>query len=113
MAFSILKKEIINYPPENLRGFKVNMYEWIDNLNFTINPIDCLDNPEDYLVIAKEMFLKSGWNGDGEIQLMWIPPFLLERNSSNEPDFTNGLVFWHVKQQEDGISWILSSIDLF
>ncbi|WP_262922384.1 hypothetical protein [Chitinophaga filiformis] len=32
------KSKIITYPPEALRSFRVEAYEWIDNLNFTIDP---------------------------------------------------------------------------
>ncbi|MEC5146973.1 DUF2528 domain-containing protein [Chitinophaga sp. 212800010-3] len=85
-------------------------YEWIDNLNFTINPEDCLKNADEYISIAKEMFLNAGWEGDGEIELMWIPPFMLPDMQTAE--FTVGVTIWHVKQIEDGISWLLSPIKL-
>ena len=77
MAYSIKKEEIITYPPKHLRSFKVTNYEWIDKLNFTIKPSDCLSDFEDYVEIAKELFLKAGWSSDGEIELMWIPPFAI------------------------------------
>jgi len=98
------KKQIISYPPETLRTFAVYSYEWIDNLNFTLDPKDCLENPDDYIDIAKDMFLEAGWDGDGIIELMWIPPFVLEQQMTTN---TLGVVVWHVKQLEDGISWIL------
>jgi len=99
------KKRIITYPPEILKTFKVEAYEWIDNLNFTIRPEDCLANAEDYINIVKEMFLKAGWDGDGEIELMWIPPFMFHEERKEE--FTVGVTIWHVKQLEDGTSWLL------
>ena len=100
------KTKIIDYSPEELEAFEVYSYEWIDNLNFTLNPEDCLLNPEEYIKVVKERFLEAGWDGDGEIELMWIPPFMFKglRNS----EFTSGVTVWHVKQLEDGISWILS-----
>lgn len=104
------KKKIINYPPETLRSFKVIMYEWIDNLNFTIPPEECLINADDYINIAKEMFLEAGWDGDGEIELMWIPPFMFSGDRTAE--FTVGVTIWHVKQLEDGLSWLLTPIAL-
>lgn len=85
-------------------------YEWIDNLNFTINPEECLENAEEYISVAKEMFLDAGWNGDGEVELMWIPPFMFKDVQIKE--FTIGITIWHVKQLEDGISWLLSPISL-
>ena len=36
---------------------------------------------------------------------MWIPPFMFDGIRSEE--FTLGVTVWHVKQKEDGISWIL------
>lgn len=110
MAYSIKKEELINYPPETLRTFIRTGYEWIDNLNFTLRPADCLSNAEPYIEIAKEIFLEEGWYGDGEIELMWIPPFMLPYTGTRESFL--GIVIWHVKQEEDGISWILSPIEL-
>ncbi|ACU59037.1 hypothetical protein [Chitinophaga pinensis] len=100
------KSKIITYPPETLRTFTVEAYQWIDNLNFTIHPEECLKNAEEYIRIAKEMFLDAGWDGDGAIELMWIPPFMLR--SSPTAELTLGVTIWHVKQLEDGVSWLLS-----
>ncbi len=104
------KGKIITYPPETLRTFNVEAYEWIDNLNFTISPEACLENADEYINIAKEIFLDAGWDGDGEIELMWIPPFMLHGMVTK--DITHGITIWHVKQEEDGISWLLSPIKL-
>lgn len=110
MAYSIKKEEIITYSPEHLRTFEVTLYEWIDNLNFTLKPSECLANYQEYIEIAKEKFLKAGWYGDGEIELMWIPPFALKDKTVES---YVGVTIWHVKQKEDGISWILSPIDIY
>lgn len=99
------KKSIINYPPETLKSFRVLIYSWIDNLNFTLNPADCLENYEKYIVVAKEIFLAHDWDGDGEIELMWIPPFMFDPATQDSP--TQGVVVWHVKQLENGLSFIL------
>ena len=104
------KRKIISYPPETLRSFRVVPYQWIDDLNFTISPEECVETAEEYISIAKEMFLNAGWDGDGEIELMWIPPFMLEGERTAE--FTVGVIIWHVKQLEDGISWLLTPIAL-
>jgi hypothetical protein len=105
------KKRIINYPPEKLRTFIALRYEWIDNLCFTIDPIECLDNSDEYVKIAKELFLEAGWYGDGRIELIWIPPFMFDEVRTEE--FTKGVTVWHVKQLEDGISWILHPKNMF
>ena len=41
---------------------------------------------------------------------MWIPPFMFKGVRTKE--FTVGVTIWHVKQREDGFSWILSPIQL-
>ena len=107
------KKDIIQYPPETLRTFEVSNYMWIDNLCFTIDPKKCLDNADEYIEIVKELFLddEDGWDGDGEIELMWIPPFMFDGVRTDE--FTRGVTIWHVKQLEDGISWILHPKNMF
>ena len=110
MAYTKGIKEIIKYSPAQLDTFVLLSYEWIDNLNFTLNPKEHLEDGEDYIQKAKERFLKAGWSGDGEIGLMWIPPFMFKGIRTEE--FTNGVIIWHVKQKQDGISWILSPIKL-
>ena len=105
------KSKIINYPPETLRTFEVMAYEWIDNLCFTIDPKECLSNSDQYVKTAKELFLQEGWDGDGDIELIWIPPFMFEGARTDE--FTAGVTVWHVKQLEDGISWILHPKNMF
>jgi hypothetical protein len=111
MAYSIKKEQIIDYPPEKLNEFFKSAFEWIDNLNFAMNPSDCLENAEEYIRVAKAIFTEMGWHGDGDVQLMWIPPFMLK--GIRTENFTRGIVIWHVKQNEDGISWILSPVKLF
>lgn len=51
-----------------------------------------------------------GWAGDGEVRLMWVPPFMLNNQDGLNPYM--GVTVWHVKQEEDGLSWILSPIEL-
>jgi hypothetical protein len=43
MAYTRSIKEIITYPPSNLDTFELLSYEWIDNLNFTLNPKEYLE----------------------------------------------------------------------
>lgn len=110
MSFSIDKNEVIDYPAETLRRFHCFTWESIDNLNFTMAPEFFLDNAEEYIEEAKTVFRKAGWEGDGEIRLIWIPPFSLV-NHFKVPNSNYGVVLWHVKQLNDGISWILSPIE--
>ncbi|WP_177764921.1 hypothetical protein [Flavobacterium sp. I3-2] len=109
MAYSIKKEDVIKYEPNELRNFKLFIHEYIDNLNFTFKPADFLSNADEYLKFASELFSNAGWYGDGEIQLIWVPPFIFNDYTNNED--ANGIVIWHVKQKEDGISWLLSPIE--
>lgn len=111
MAYSIKKKQIIDYPPEHLYHFFKNSFEWIDNLNFTLDPADCLENAAEYIKVAKAIFTEMGWYGNGDVQLMWIPPFMFDGIHTQR--FSKGITVWHVKQKEDGISWILSPFNFF
>jgi hypothetical protein len=105
------KKNIISYPPTALRDFAVLMYEWIDNLCFTIDPSECLSNSGEYIQIARELFLEAGWGGDGRIEFIWVPPFVLDWLGTFNS--THGVTVRHVKQKSDGISWILHPPDMF
>ena len=90
--------------------FHVDGFEYIDNLNFVQDAREYLrENPRcnDYIEKAKDLFTQHGWHGDGEVQLIWLPPFLF-----GSFGLTKGVVLWHVKQVEDGISWILSPIEI-
>ena len=115
LPYTIPDWNIIDYPAEKLRGFYGYMYEWVDNLHFALSPADVLKDATPYLKIASEQFKKLGWWGDGEIQLMWIPPFAQKPKypiDEDFDDFYNGITVWHVKQLEDGLSWILSPVEL-
>jgi hypothetical protein len=49
---------------------------------------------------ALAAFKKAGWEGDGSIEALWIPPFMFAN-----PD-TMGIHIWHVKQSNNGTSWL-------
>ncbi len=111
---SIKKSAMIAYPSEKLQDFACTTYEYIDNLNFLLDPYDCLDNVEDYLEVASQRFLEEGWDGDGLIKLLWIPPFMLKDEFGEAVYFEHeeGIIVWHVKQLSDGISYLLLPKDL-
>jgi len=48
----------------------------------------------------KESFKKDGWEGDGKINMIWIPPFLYKHHD------TYGFYIYHVKQLNNGISFL-------
>lgn len=109
-AFSVPKKKVIRYPPEALTSFNAYGFEWIDNLHFLEDPAGFIDgDPAPYVAKAKLLFLELGWQGDGAVQLLWLPSFVFPLALKVH---TEGLVLWHVKQVADGVSFILSPIPL-
>jgi hypothetical protein len=105
------RSQLIKYKPSILMEYDVMAYEWIDNLCFTLDPLECVSNANEYIKIVKNKFLNAGWYGDGKIELIWIPPFMFDGKRTEK--FTKGKIVWHVKQKEDGISWILHEKDFF
>lgn len=74
---------------------------------------DAHDALEDYpdrdeiIDSVKELFSTCGWEGDGTIQIMWLPSFLKPGNVDGM-----GLYMFHVKQSNNGTSYIASPIKL-
>ncbi len=54
----------------------------------------------------KKLFRNKGWQGDGELGIFWLPPFLWDEGD------TMGNFVWHVKQSNNGISFIASRVPL-
>ncbi|MFW2504618.1 hypothetical protein [Clostridium diolis] len=91
--------------------FYVYQYQFIDNLSYILPPSTFYDDTnlmEKQIAIVKKIFVENGWEGDGKIGLIWIPPFLDESF-----DDSCGSLVWHVKQDNDGISFIASERKLF
>ncbi len=110
MSYTIKSEEVISYGPDNLKDFKVYGFEWIDNLHFSQKPDKFLKHKAaQYVAVVRERFLEAGWRGDGDIELIWLPPFVFPFSLRIPPE---GVVVWHVKQEEDGISFLLSPIAL-
>ncbi|MBR6122669.1 hypothetical protein IKQ19_03560 [Candidatus Saccharibacteria bacterium] len=79
-------------------------YEFIDNLDARFDPLEVYGNSEETRNVVKkvaELFKRHGWEGDGEIKLIWLPPFLDE---AHDPNF--GEYIWHVKQKNNGTSFL-------
>lgn len=90
--------------------FFVYTFEHLDVRVFERHPAEVLDlrsDQLDALIRAVEQLLQEhGWEGDGDLALLWVPPFLME-----EPD-TFGTPVWHVKQANNGTSWLAASTPL-
>lgn len=79
-------------------------YEFIDNLDARFDPLEVYGNSEETRNVVKkvaELFKRHGWEGDGEIKLIWLPPFLDEAHDSNFGEY-----IWHVKQKNNGTSFL-------
>jgi hypothetical protein len=85
--------------------FYVYQYHFIDDLEF-VHPID--DRiPDEWVETIKGLFLKAGWEGDGEFGVIWLPPFVGEGL-----EHSVGTPVLHVKQENNGTSWLASTYPL-
>ena len=109
MSFTVPTSAVIDYSPEAMASFPVYAFEWIDNLHFVMPPGRFLPDPTAHVEAARAALVKAGWEGDGEIGLLWLPPFVFPVGSRSS---WLGIALWHVKQLEDGISWLLSPVEL-
>lgn len=50
--------------------------------------------------MIKELFKNAGWEGDGKLNLIWIPSFV------NFGDDTYGTLVWHVQQSNNGTTFV-------
>jgi hypothetical protein len=109
-----MKKEYIQRQIENpsiIDNF--HRYQWfvVDNFDFLIPAEKILDMnhyaSREILDKLSINFSKAGWQGDGIIYMMWLPPFLSE-------DFDDcwGEYVWFVKQNDNGFSFLLSENEL-
>ena len=90
--------------PEGVSAWHFYAYEYLDDLSFMPRAREVLaDWPHAGAVIelVQAKFRSLGWEGDGEMQVMWLPPF-----AGAGPKDTYGCYALHVKQLNDGISWI-------
>lgn len=104
--------------PELVKGMYVYEFTFLDDLSFIATPKQYSNSrffsnytEEEVKAVVdavREKFLASGWEGDGDIGVIWLPPFV---------DFgiedTWGNYLWHVKQSNNGISFLLSEHPLY
>ena len=96
--------------PEDVRDFFVYSYHFIDDRLFFLNARETLGEfPDGYAIVrVAEMLLKRhGWEGDGTLELLWLPPFM-----GVGVEDTYGVVCFHVKQSNNGTSWFASKYAL-
>jgi hypothetical protein len=99
------------FDPNAVRHFYVYSYHHIDDLSMIrkLNEFFIDDEvfgtsdefKEELITAIQERFYNAGWEGDGEIGLIWIPPFLIDGD-------TTGFNVLHTKQANNGTSFIAS-----
>lgn len=85
-------------------------YQHLDILDF-IRPVNDITDKNLQVDLKKieeikQLFRDKGWEGDGELGLIWLPPFLWDEGD------TIGHFAWHVKQLNNGTSFIASEVRL-
>ena len=92
--------------PDGVRHWHFYAYEYLDDLAFMPAARELFSGWDDGELIVErvaEKFRSLGWEGDGEMQVMWLPPFV----GAGPQDYLGAYVL-HVKQANDGISWLAS-----
>jgi hypothetical protein len=94
--------------PESPRKLIVYRYEHLDDLGFVRRPEDVYADMdpnalEQRTASVRAALLSAGWEGDGDLSVIWLPPFV-----DVGVEDTWGTYLWHVKQSNNGTSWIAS-----
>jgi hypothetical protein len=95
--------------PDRVADWHVYGYEYIDELDFMPPAAELFCGWElgDLLLAAVGERLRGiGWDGEGVIQMFWLPPFL----GVGMADY--GCYGLMVKQDNDGISWLACPVPL-
>ena len=112
-AYSKDLSELVAYEESDIAGFHFYGYDWIDNLHFLLPPHRVITDAHRCealsAAVQKRFTDEGGWEGTGRLSLLWLPPFIFPFGGSVP---TEGVIVWHVKQHEDGLSFLLSPIPL-
>ena len=65
--------------------------------------LSALPNAREIITDVSQLFREAGWEGDGEIEMIWLPPFV-----GVGIEDTHGAFLFHVKQSNNGTSFIAS-----
>lgn len=96
--------------PDELMDYYVYTYMHIDVLDFMPKVKDIIDtSPNSCKLLDRisTLFKRHGWEGDGNIRLLWFPPFL-----DIGVEDTWGTVVWFAKQFNNGQVFIASPVPL-
>lgn len=97
--------------PKTVADYHVYSYEHVDELAFVLSPSKVEAECHYGTGMAAlepdiaELFLANGWEGDGHIGLMWLPPFV-------GPWGSPGQLVWFVKQDNNGTAFLASDLPL-
>lgn len=102
---------------KRIQGYTVYQYTFLDDLSFIRSPAEYIAatsifslerlSADEIVAVVRHRFLAAGWEGDGEIGVLWLPPFV-----GVGVEDTWGTYVWHVKQGNNGISFLLSPVSL-
>lgn len=107
-AQELIGEEIKN--PASIEAFHAYQYHHVDVLEFMPRAQAVLEgvaNAADVLEAVRGRLAAAGWEGDGDIRIMWIPPFI----GAGIED-TWGIAVWFVKQSNNGTAFMASPIPL-
>ena len=93
--------------PLAIRRYIGYEYQHLDELRFAIDAEVFLQGDElrnERIQAARARLTELGWEGDGRVEILWIPPFLEGPLSGDNM----GFCVWHVKQSNNGTSFLLS-----
>ncbi|GMV80569.1 MAG: hypothetical protein AMXMBFR7_17530 [Planctomycetota bacterium] len=96
--------------PRCARNYHYYAYEYLDELSFLPSALKVFNGWRCAPKLLKEVSLelrKRGWQGTGAFQMLWLPPFV---GAGEKDNF--GCYVLHVKQRNDGISWLASPVTL-
>ncbi len=96
--------------PTSIQNYFVYQYHFFDSLAYMKDAEPVLSrvpNGDEILQNVRSHLSNAGWEGDGRLQLLWLPPFL---GAGVEDTF--GVCVWHVKQDNNGTSWFASPVPL-
>ena len=99
--------------PDDVRRLSVYQYHFLDDLSFVRKPEEVFDESKQtdldaYIDRVRQHFKDAGWEGDGKIGIIWLPPFV----DAGGVEDTWGTYIWHVKQSNNGTSWLASGAAL-
>jgi hypothetical protein len=111
-SYTVEWEALITYDADAVASMEVYTFEYIDNLHFLLPPPVVIRDAKRCGRLCEAVsrrFKEEGWEGTGRLSLLWLPKFVFPHASDCGYE---GVILWHVKQHEDGISWLLSPLDL-